>query len=137
MPNRPQPLFPEPDTASFWEGAKRGELLYQQCNACNGVVFTPRAHCTACGSLDLAWKQSKGEGSIYTYSVVRQNRNPAFADLGAYAVAYVDLDEGFRMLTNIVGVADPTKDLRCDQRVRVEFEKQDSGEYPIPVFRPV
>ncbi len=69
--------------------------------------------------------------------MVRQNRNPAFADLGAYAVAYVDLDEGFRMLTNVVGVDDPTADVRIGQRVRVEFEPQESGEYPIPVFHPI
>ena len=136
MPNRPQPRFPEPHTAPYWEGAKHGELKYQQCNACNEVVFTPRLHCTTCGSADLGWKTSRGQGTVYTYSVVRQNRNPRFADLGAYAVAYVDVDEGFRMLTNIVGVDNPTEDIECGMRVQVEFEQQDEGEYPIPVFRP-
>ena len=62
---------------------------------------------------------STGLGTVYTYSVVRQNRNPAFADLGAYVVAYVDLDEGFRMLTNVVGVANPLTDVTCGMRVRV------------------
>ena len=61
MPNRPQPRFPEPNTQPFWEGAKQGQLLYQQCNTCAGVVFYPRMICTHCGGLDLAWKQSKGE----------------------------------------------------------------------------
>jgi uncharacterized OB-fold protein len=136
MPNRPQPRFFEPDTQEFWDGAKRGELRYQQCNDCKTVVFTPRAHCTACGSGNLAWKTSKGTGTVYTYSVVRQNRSPAFADLGAYAVAYVDVDEGFRMLTNVVGVGDPTKDIKIGMKVKVDFEKQDSGDFPIPVFRP-
>ena len=136
MPNRPQPRFPEPNTAYYWEGVKQSELRYQQCEACDEIVFTPRLHCTRCGSDQLAWHVSTGEGSVYTYSVVRQNRNPRFSDLGAYAVAYVDLDEGFRMLTNVVGVADPTRDISCGMRVRVEFEQQDEGEYPIPVFRP-
>ena len=137
MPNRPQPRFPEPNTEPFWEGAKNGELKYQQCSDCNEVIFYPRLICTNCGGLNLDWKTSKGEGVVYTYSVVRQNRNPAFSDLGAYAVAYIDLDEGFRMMSNVVGVADPTKDVMIGQRVKVEFEKQDSGDYPIPVFRPV
>lgn len=137
MPNRPMPQFPEPDTADFWEAVKRHELTYQQCNGCEGIVFTPRAHCTSCGSPDLTLKVSKGEGVVYTFSVVRQNRNPAFVDLGAYAVAYIDLDEGFRMMSNVVGVEDPTTDIRCGQRVRVEFERQESGDYPIPVFRPI
>ena len=136
MPNRPQPRFPEPYTAPYWEAAKSGELKYQQCNSCNEVVFTPRMHCTSCGSDDLAWKTSQGRGTVYTYSVVRQNRNPRFAVLGAYTLAYVDLDEGFRMLTNIVGVDDPTQDIECGMRVQVEFEQQDEGEYLIPVFRP-
>lgn len=136
MPNRPQPNFPEADTQPYWEAAKRGELTYQVCRDCKTVVFTPRSHCTGCGSESLDVRVSAGMGTVYTYSVVRQNRVPAFAELGAYAVAYVDLDEGFRMLTNIVGVADPTKDITIGQRVKVEFEAQDSGEYPVPVFRP-
>ena len=137
MPNRPQPQFPEPNTEDFWAGVKEGELRYQQCNSCGETVFYPRQHCPACLSQDLDWKLSKGEGEIYTYSVVRQNRMPGFADLGAYSVAYVDLDEGFRMMTTIVGVEDQLTDIHIGQRVRVEFEKQDEGEYPIPVFRPV
>ena len=136
MPNRPQPRFPEPNTEPYWEGVKARELRYQGCNACDEVVFTPRLHCTSCGSADLEWRTSAGEGAVYTYSVVRQNRNPRFADLGAYAVAYVDLDEGFRIFTNVVGVDDPTQDIECGMRVRVAFEEQDEGEYPIPVFEP-
>ena len=137
MPKRPQPRFPEPHTEPYWQGAQAGELRYQRCNACNSAVFTPRLHCTECGSMDLAWHTSAGLGSVYTWSVVRQNRNPAFTDLGAYVVAYVDLDEGFRMMTNIVGVANPLTDVSCGQRVKVEFEEQESGPYPVPVFRPV
>ena len=137
MPNRPQPRFPEPHTETYWAGAKQHELRFQRCNACQAVIFTPRLHCSACGGMDLSWEVSAGLGVIYTYSVVRQNRNPAFSDLGAYVVAYVDLDEGFRMLTNVVGVANPLTDVSCGQRVRIDFEAQDSGEYPVPVFRPV
>lgn len=137
MPNRPQPHFPEADTKHYWEGVKAGELRYQTCDACSKVNFTPTAHCQSCGSNALSWHVSKGEGSVYTYSVVRQNRIPGFVELGAYAVAYVDLDEGFRMLTNVVGTANPTTDISIGQRVRVEYEQQDSGEYPIPVFRPI
>ena len=137
MPSRPQPRFPEPNTESYWQAVKDGRLTYQTCNDCNGVVFTPRVMCTHCGSASLTQKDSKGEGEIYTYSVVRQNRNPAFSALGAYVLAWIDLDEGFRMLSNVVGVDDPTTGVKVGQRVKVEFEPQDSGDYPIPVFRPV
>jgi len=137
MANRPQPRFPEPHTEPFWEGAQQGELRYQRCNACEDVVFYPRHHCPACGSNDLDWHVSRGEGSVYTFSVVMQNRMPGFIDLGAYSVAYIDLDEGFRMMSSVVGVDNPTTDIHIGQRVRVDFEEQDEGDYPIPVFRPV
>ena len=93
---RPQPRFPEPDTQPFWDATKRRELTYQTCNGCNAVIFYPRRHCPECGGRDTTWYVSKGEGTVYTFSVIMQSRHPAFADLGAYAVAYVDLDEGFR-----------------------------------------
>ncbi|MCH9671753.1 MAG: OB-fold domain-containing protein [Gammaproteobacteria bacterium] len=136
MANRPQPILPEPNTDAYWEGIKQGELRYQTCNDCNGIVFTPRMHCTSCFSKNLKWNVSKGEGTVYTFSVVRQNRVPAFIELGAYSVAFIDLDEGFRMMSSVV-VDQPTTDIHIGQRVKVEFEVQDEGEYPIPVFRPI
>ncbi len=135
--NRPLPKFPEPDTQPFWDATKSHELRYQVCNDCKKVVFYPRRHCTHCLSLNLSWKVSKGEGVIYTYSVVRQNRHPAFADLGAYAIGFIDLDEGFRMMSNIVGVADPTKDIKIGQRVKVEWQDQGDSGISLPMFRPV
>ena len=137
MPNRPQPQFPEPDTKPYWEGVKAGQLRYQTCDACNAVNFYPPAHCQKCGNLKQTWRVSKGEGTVYTFSVVMQNRIPGFQELGAYAVAYVDLDEGFRMLTNVLVDGDPTTGVKIGKRVRVDYEKQDSGDYPIPVFRPI
>ncbi len=137
MPSRPQPRFPEPNTETYWENVKNGKLTYQQCRTCNEVVFTPRLRCTNCGSPELEVKESAGAGEVYTFSVVRQNRNPAFADLGAYVLAWIDLDEGFRMLSNVVGVENPSDGVQVGQRVQVEFEEQDSGDFPIPVFRPV
>lgn len=136
MPDRPMPVFPELDTQAYWEATKQDKLIYQKCNACGSVVFTPRSHCTNCGSNDLQTLESKGEGTVYTYSVIRQNRQPAFAEMGAYSIAYIDLDEGFRVLSSVVGVADPTKDISVGMRVKVDFEKQDSSDYKVPVFRP-
>ena len=133
MPNRPQPRFPEPNSQPFWDGVKEGELRYPQCRACDAVVFYPRQHCPKCGASDLEWKVSRGEGTVYTYSVVRQNRMPGFIELGAYAVAYIDLDEGFRMMSSVL-VDNPSRDIEIGQRVRVEFEVQDEGDYPIHFF---
>lgn len=136
MANRPQPMFPEPNSETFWAGTKEGELRYQTCNDCSNVVFYPRQHCPTCLGDNLNWNVSKGEGTVYSFSVIRQNRVPAFIELGAYSVAFIDLDEGFRMMSTVV-VDNPSKDIQIGQRVKVEFEAQDDGEYPIPVFKPL
>ena len=133
---RPLPKFPEPDTEPFWRATRDHRLTYQVCDECGTIVFYPRRQCTNCGSNSLTWKESKGEGTVYTFSVVRQNRHPAFKDLGAYAVGYIDLDEGFRMLSNVVGVADPTKEIKVGQRVKVQWEDQPGGELSLPMFVP-
>lgn len=134
---RPQPRFPEPDTQPFWEATKRHELTYQTCDACQEVIFYPRRHCPTCGALDTTWRVSKGEGAVYTFSVVVQSRNPAFAELGSYVLAYVDLDEGFRMMTNVIGVADPVNTMQCGMRVRLCWQDQGEGQVSLPMFEPV
>ena len=131
--DQPLPHFPEPDTEPFWEATKDHELRYQVCDDCDGVVFYPRRHCTHCLSQNLSWKASKGEGTIYTYSLVRQNYHPAFRERVPYVIAWVDLDEGFRMLTNIVGV-DEVESVAIGQRVRVDWLDHDS--VSLPAFRP-
>lgn len=133
---RPQPTFPEPDTEPFWEATKQHELRYQVCNTCSRVVFYPRRHCPHCMSFDLRWETSRGEGTVYTYTIVRQIGHPAFREMAPYAVAWVELDEGFRMVSNIVGVEDPARDVRIGQRVRVTWEDQDAG-IALPLFTPI
>lgn len=133
---RPQPRFPEPDTAPFWEATKQRELTYQTCNACQTVIFYPRSHCSACGASDLTRRVSRGTGAVYTYTVIMQSRHPAFAELGPYAVAYVDLDEGFRIMSNIVGVQDPINQVQCGMRVKLRWHDQGEGQIALPMFEP-
>ena len=133
---RPQPRFPEPDTEPFWEATKRHELVYQKDNDTGKVVFYPRRICADSPSGNNAWHVSKGLGTVYTFTVIMQSRHPAFAELGPYAVAYVDLDEGFRMMTNIVGVADPVNDITCGMRVKLVWQDQGEGEISLPMFEP-
>lgn len=133
---RPLPRFPEPDTEPFWEATKQHELKFQTCNKCSEVIFYPRRHCTSCGSDETTWNTSKGEGVLYTYSIVMQSRHPAFAELGPYAICYVDLDEGFRIMTNIVGVSNPVEDINIGMRLKVRWEDQGEGEVSLPMFEP-
>ena len=132
---RPTPTFPEPDTEAFWEATKEHELRYQVCDDCGGIVFYPRRHCTHCMSLNLSWKVSSGEGTVYAYTVIHQMGQPAFKDRVPYAVAWIDLDEGFRLLSNIVGIDNPSSDVKIGQRVQVAWEDQEDG-LSLPLFEP-
>ena len=128
----PLPRFPEPDTEPFWDATKDHELKYQVCDDCGGVVWHPRRHCTHCISLNLSWKTSKGEGTVYTFSIVRQNYYPAFREKIPYVIAWIDLDEGFRMLSNVVGV--DAESVSCGQRVKVSWDDQEG--LSLPMFAP-
>ena len=138
-PTRPLPRLDDPDTAEFWRRTSDGQLCYQQCGDCSALIFYPRRHCTSCGSQNLDWQQATGDGVIYTFSVVRQSYHPFFRSQLPYAIAWVDLDEGVRILSNILlsnigGVADPGSELSIGQRVRVDWEIHE--ELAIPLFRP-
>lgn len=131
---RPLPKLTELDSQPFWEATKNHELRYQQCDSCSTLVFYPRSHCTGCVGGQLSWKTASGQGRVYTFSVVRQSYHPFFRGLVPYAVGWIDLDEGPRLLANIAGVEDPTRDIEIGQRVRVTWE--DHEDVSIPVFVP-
>lgn len=128
---RPLPRLHEPDTAPFWRATKSGEFTYQQCDGCGTVVWHPRAHCTGCLDGKLAWKTSAGLGEIYSYSIIRQSYHPFFRNKVPYVVAYVDLDEGPRFLTNMTGIEDPDAEVRVGQRVRLVWEEHDELSIPL------
>ena len=133
-PTRPLPNPQEADTAAFWAGTREGELRYQRCDDCDTVVFYPRHHCTNCLGQSLSWHLSKGEGTVYTYSVIRQSYHPFFRSKVPFAVAWIDLDEGPRILSNLTGVEDPATEVSIGQRVHVDWEEHE--DLSIPLFRP-
>lgn len=130
---RPLPRSNEHDTREFWAATKEKEFRYQQCDNCDTIIFYPRRHCTSCTSGNLSWKVSAGTGTVYTYSVVRQSYHPFFRNLVPYTVAWIDLDEGLRILSNIIGI-EPSK-VTIGQKVRIEWEEHEN--LNIPLFRPV
>jgi len=134
-PVRPLPRADEFDTREFWEGTKQREFRYQQCKQCDEVVFYPRRHCPGCTGGELIWKVSSGKGTVYTYSVVRQSYHPFFRNRVPYAVAWIDLEEGPRILSNVVGGADPLSDVSIGMAVQVEWEEHES--LNIPLFKPL
>jgi uncharacterized OB-fold protein len=131
---RPLPSTKEHDTAPFWLATKERRLTYQKCEDCGAVVWHPRAHCPSCVGGRLAWHDSAGRGVVYSFSVIRQSYHPFFRARVPFAVAWIDLDEGPRVLSNLTGVADPTRDVKIGMRVAVEWEPHE--ELAIPLFRP-
>ena len=109
---------------------ENGKLGYQRCADCSAAVFYPRVLCPVGGSGALEWRESAGRGTVYaTTAVYSRNRDPR-------NVVLVDLDEGFRMMTNIVGVKDPIEDISCGMRVKLRWEDQGEGELSLPMFEP-
>ena len=116
-----------PETKPFWDAAAEGRLLLKKCVTCGQVHFYPRAICPFCGSDKTEWVTASGRGTVYSYSVMRRVPIP-------YALAYVTLEEGVTMMTNIVdGDLDA---IRIGQRVTVAFKPSEGGP-PVPMFRPM
>lgn len=121
MMAKPVP-FPTTDTAAFWQGCNRDELLYQRCGACGRVQFYPRPFCAACQSDDLTWLRSERHGTVHSFTVLRRPANRAFHADVPLVIALIDLDEGFRMMMNVAG--DDRLSVAIGCRVRVCFEQR-------------
>jgi uncharacterized protein len=122
---------PSPETAPFWEATKRDVLLVPRCDACGATFWYPRFFCPFCHAKNISWLEASGKGTIYSFTVSMRGWGD-WAEVTPYVVAYVELDEGPRMLTNIVE-CDPDE-LEVGQRVAVVFDQ--AGEYKYPRFRP-
>jgi uncharacterized OB-fold protein len=117
---------PAPETAPFWEAAGKGKLLVKHCTACRRAHHYPRPICPLCGSDRTEWREASGHGVIYSYSVMRRASPP-------YVIAYVTLEEGVSMMTNLVDCDFDA--LRIGQPVRVVWTPSDGGP-PVPMFTP-
>ena len=124
---------PTPDTERFWEGTRHGELWIQRCATCATAYFYPRSGCPHCSSTDVAWERASGRGSLHTY-VISHRAAPGYGADVPYAIAVVELEEGPRMMSNIVGVVNNPDSLVLDMALEVDFEPR--GEQMVPVFRP-
>jgi uncharacterized OB-fold protein len=123
---------PSPISRPYWDGCRRGELLYERCADCGHAVFEPAPRCRWCASVRLEWARSNGTGSVYSWSVVWRPQTPAFAV--PYVCAIVDVDEGYQMLANVIGCR--PDEVRSGMRVAVEFHPIGGG-FALPYFRPV
>ncbi|WP_432787694.1 Zn-ribbon domain-containing OB-fold protein [Novosphingobium rhizosphaerae] len=126
MSNSPLPTpapFVSVETEPYWSGAKAGKLVLPHCRACDHTIWYPKAFCGECGAFDVEWREASGLGTLYSFTQVFRGEGP-YRECASFVLALVDLDEGARVLTNIVD-ADPAG-LAVGQRLRAVFH--DAGE---------
>lgn len=123
-------LRTSPLTEPFWDGCAEGELRFQRCGDCGAAIFNPAYVCRACTSHDLRWEVSAGLGTVFSYTICHRPMTPQFTDV--YAPVIVDLDEGYQMLSDVVGC--DAADVHVGMRVRVLFHM--IADRTLPYFAP-
>jgi hypothetical protein len=121
------------DSAPYWEGARHDRLMLQRCTACGASRFFPRYLCTGCGSERSEWVQASGRGTVHSFTIVHRAAFPAFQSRTPYVLALIDLEEGPRMMTNVLGP--DALDVAIGDRVEAEFEPRGEGGAKVPQFR--
>jgi uncharacterized OB-fold protein len=120
-------------TKPYWDNARAGRLVTQRCRACGRIWHPPLPACPHCHSTDIGWREVRGGGTVYTYTVVRHATHAALADRVPYVVAIVELTEGPRLVTGITGCA--PGDVRVGMAVRACFREVADG-VTLPYFEP-
>jgi uncharacterized OB-fold protein len=118
-------------TQPYWDGCARGELLFQRCGDCGHATHTPAYLCSNCTSQNLTWEASAGTGTIYSWTTVWRPQIPAFEV--PYVAIIVDMDEGWQILSNLIGCAADAAEIGMP--VEVEFHEMQGG-FTLPYFRP-
>ncbi|MCF8474023.1 MAG: Zn-ribbon domain-containing OB-fold protein [Emcibacter sp.] len=123
-----------PETESFWVGVQNGEFKLQNCKDCSKIFFPPRFFCPSCGDRNVNSFAASGKGVIYSY-VINHRPRPDWPD-EPYCVAIVELEEGIRLVSNIVNIEQTPDHIQIGMPVKLCFEKISEG-IVLPVFEPV
>lgn len=123
---------PTPESEHYWEGTRQGELRIQACNSCSENYFPPRPFCPKCGSRDVKVVKASGKGRLYSY-IINHLPSPGFTP--PFTVAIVELDEGPRLMTNLLEIEPDPEKLELDMPLEVTFEKL-NDEISLPQFKP-
>ena len=118
-------------TRPFWDAARQGRLTFQRCKACGQPFFRPEIACPHCLALDWAWEDSAGLGTLYSFTVSHRAPTPAFK--APFIFAAIDLDEGWSMFSNVIGLEPDAAWI--GMRLKVRF--QDVSGEALPLFEPV
>lgn len=125
---------PTPESVPFWQGCRDHKLLLQYCLACGKHQFYPRVICANCMSEQLEWREASGCGTLETYTIVTRAVSDAYAADVPYVIALITLEEGPRLMSNVIGC--DVESVKCGLAVEVVFERW-SDEITMPKFRPV
>jgi uncharacterized protein len=131
---RPLPT-PDPVTRPYWESLRAHGIRLQRCQACGRFVFYPRAVCPFCLADRLEWTPVSGRGVVHAFTIPHRHANPAFGTRAPYVVALVELEEGVRLLSNLVEVAPTPEAVRVGMPVEIVYEDV-TPEITLPRFRP-
>lgn len=135
MPDYTKPLpVPQPESDYYWESAANGKLVIQRCKDCGDAQFYPRVFCTVCSSRAVDWIQSSGKGTLFTFAIVHQPPHPGFADDVPYITAIVELEEGVKMPSQVIGIDPDPEKLSIGMALEVVFEKATDA-ISLPKFR--
>jgi hypothetical protein len=126
---------PTPETKPFWDATKQHTLKIQRCDDCAQHYFYPRPLCPHCLSRNVSWVAVSGRGKLHSF-VINHRAPRGFPAAGPFIIGIVELDEGVKMMSNIVGIDPDPKLLRCDMPVEVVFEDI-TAEITLPKFKPV
>ncbi|MAO89857.1 MAG: nucleic acid-binding protein [Dehalococcoidia bacterium] len=127
--------IPQGETEFYWNKTSQGQLWLRKCNECSKAYFYPRDISPCCFSRETEWVQSSGRGIVYAFSIIYRSPHEGFQDEAPFIIAIVELQEGPRMSTNIVGIENPSPDtLRIGMEVHVVFDKI-TDELSLPKFK--
>jgi uncharacterized OB-fold protein len=129
----PQPITPE--AKPYWDGLKQGKLMIPKCGDCGVPFFYPRVVCPNCSSRSIGWIQASGQGKLHAFGIAHQSFNKAYKVPPPFVLAMIELDEGPRMLSNLINVHPDPKTVKCDMPVEIVFQKL-TDDVTIPLFQP-
>ena len=124
-----------PEAKPYWEGLREGKLMLPECGDCRKAFFYPRIACPHCHSRNVGWIEASGKGKLYSFQIAYRALNPAFKIEVPYILAMVELEEGPRVLSNLINIDPDPALVKCDMAVEVVFEKQ-NDEVTLALFQP-
>jgi uncharacterized protein len=133
--NRPLPSPITPEAQPYWDGLKENKLMLPKCDDCGKPFFYPRALCPNCHSRNISWMQASGRGKLYSFQIAHRSLSRAFKVELPCVMAMIELEEGPRMMSNLINIEPDPSVIKCDMPVEVVFEKQ-NDDITLALFQP-